>query len=122
MPEGKVIEWTKQLIDLMEYLYENCPSMYKDLNPGNIMVEKHHEELKLIDAGISKTGKPEKAIYQMIFIHWVLLCCLTLTGKFSMDLKPVPVKEINPYVSDELNRIVMKAFPKKKEDTENSEI
>ena len=113
VPEIKVIEWTKQLIDLMEYLYENCPSMYKDLNPGNIMVEKHHEELKLIDAGISKTGKAEKSnISNDIYSLGVIMYCL-LTGKFSMDLKPVPVKDINHHVSDELNKIVMKSLSKK---------
>jgi serine/threonine protein kinase len=113
VPEVKVIEWTSQLIDLMEYFYEKCPSIYKDLNPGNIMVDQHHEELKLIDAGISKTGKSEKSnISNDIYSLGVIMYCL-LTGKFSMDLKPVPAKEINRHVSNELNRIVMKSLSKK---------
>lgn len=54
-PEEYVIEWAKQLCDVLEYLH-SCkpPIIYRDMKPANIML-KPDGNIALIDFGTAKT-------------------------------------------------------------------
>ena len=42
-PEEDVLEWAKQLCDVLSYLHTRKPPViYRDLKPGNIMIRKKH--------------------------------------------------------------------------------
>lgn len=54
-----VIEWAKQLCDVLGYLHrQNPPIIYRDMKPANIML-KPEGYLKLIDFGIAREYKAE---------------------------------------------------------------
>jgi len=53
-PLDQVLRWTTQLVGVLEYLHDRTPPViYRDLKPGNIMLEKNGL-LKLIDFGIAR--------------------------------------------------------------------
>lgn len=136
--EDKVIEYTKQLLDVLIYLHsQNPPVVYRDLKPSNIMVQTCDGRIILIDFGIARTvrpgsltqktgigtegyispeqytGKPEPAsdIYSLgATIHHLV------TGQ-----KPLipfnfrPVKELKPGITEEFHNIIMKSLQMKPE-------
>ncbi|MEQ8188319.1 MAG: bifunctional serine/threonine-protein kinase/formylglycine-generating enzyme family protein [Candidatus Eremiobacterota bacterium] len=136
--EDKVIEYTKQLLDVLIYLHsQNPPVVYRDLKPSNIMVQTSDGRIILIDFGIARTvrpgsltqktgigtegyiapeqytGKPEPAsdIYSLgATIHHLV------TGQ-----KPLipfnfrPVKELKPGITEEFHNIIMKSLQMKPE-------
>lgn len=54
-PQENVIEWAKQLCDVLGYLHsENPPIIYRDMKPANIML-KPDGNIALIDFGTAKT-------------------------------------------------------------------
>lgn len=56
-PEKAVIEWAKQLCDVLSYLHKcDPPIIYRDLKPGNIML-KTNGEITLIDFGAAREFK-----------------------------------------------------------------
>lgn len=56
-PQDKVIEWAKQLCDVLRYLHsQNPPIIYRDMKPANVML-KPEGTLKLIDFGIAREFK-----------------------------------------------------------------
>lgn len=56
-PQDVVIEWAKQLCDVLNYLHNCKPAIiYRDMKPGNIML-KPDGNLKLIDFGIAREYK-----------------------------------------------------------------
>ncbi|MCA1055186.1 serine/threonine protein kinase [Rossellomorea aquimaris] len=58
-PQEVVIEWAKQLCEVLEYLHTRKPSIiYRDMKPANIML-KPDGNLKLIDFGIAREFKEE---------------------------------------------------------------
>ena len=60
LPEGQVLDWAKQLADVLTYLHSRQPPViFRDLKPGNIMVDRSGE-VKLIDFGIARFFKPGK--------------------------------------------------------------
>lgn len=58
MLEAKVVWWTRQLLDVLQFLHgQNPPIIYRDLKPGNIMID-HHGRAMLVDFGIARFLPP----------------------------------------------------------------
>ena len=59
-PQEAVIEWTKQLSGVLDYLHtQNPPVIYRDMKPANIML-KPDGTVRLIDFGIAREYKEGK--------------------------------------------------------------
>lgn len=58
-PQEQVIEWAKELCDVLEYLHTRKPAIiYRDMKPANIML-KPNGSLSLIDFGIAREYKEQ---------------------------------------------------------------
>ncbi len=58
-PEKMVLDWAKQLCDVLDYLHaQKPPIIYRDMKPGNVML-KPEGNLKVIDFGIAREYKTE---------------------------------------------------------------
>lgn len=56
-PQELVIDWAKQLCDVLRYLHsQNPPIIYRDMKPANVML-KPEGNLKVIDFGIAREYK-----------------------------------------------------------------
>ena len=133
VPEESVIEWTKEILDVLYYLHsQDPPIVYRDLKPGNVMIRASDNKIMLIDFGIARSinpesdttktgigtpafapkelllGKPE--IRSDIYCLGATMHCLltgivpVIPGDFS------PVRSHKPRVSQELDDIVMCAL------------
>lgn len=59
--EQQVLKWAEEICDLLTYLHNQIPPIiFRDLKPGNIMIEKSGR-LRLIDFGIARLFKPGKS-------------------------------------------------------------
>lgn len=59
-PQEAVIEWAKQLSNVLDYLHtQNPPVIYRDMKPANIML-KPDGSVRLIDFGIAREYKEGK--------------------------------------------------------------
>ena len=57
-PEAKVVRWARQILDVLQFLHgQNPPIVYRDLKPGNIMID-HHGRAMLVDFGIARFLPP----------------------------------------------------------------
>ncbi len=58
LPEAKVVWWARQILDVLQFLHaQNPPIIYRDLKPGNIMID-HHGRAMLVDFGIARFLPP----------------------------------------------------------------
>lgn len=60
-PQEQVLDWAKQLCDVLEYLHSRKPPIiYRDMKPANVML-KPEGNLKVIDFGIAREYKEENS-------------------------------------------------------------
>src|SRR5580700_9454546 len=56
--EDRVLRWARQMLDVLQFLHaQNPPIIYRDLKPGNIMID-HHGRAMLVDFGIARFLPP----------------------------------------------------------------
>lgn len=55
IPSDKVLEWSIDLCDVLDYLHKNQPEpiIFRDMKPSNVMID-HLGKVRLIDFGIAK--------------------------------------------------------------------
>jgi serine/threonine protein kinase len=54
LPEERVLRWARQILSVLEFLHSQTPPIiYRDLKPGNIMIDKDGRAM-LIDFGIAR--------------------------------------------------------------------
>ncbi|HSY79205.1 MAG TPA: protein kinase [Verrucomicrobiae bacterium] len=58
LDEDKVLRWARQMLDVLDFLHaQKPPIIYRDLKPGNIMIDKDGRAM-LIDFGIARFLPP----------------------------------------------------------------
>ncbi len=58
LPEHQVLKWARQMLDVLDFLHaQKPPIVYRDLKPGNIMIDKDGRAM-LIDFGIARFLPP----------------------------------------------------------------
>ncbi len=133
IPEDTVIDWAIQILDILEYLHSQSPPIiYRDLKPANIMLKDSDNRLVLIDFGLARTinpdsdstkttagtyayapmelfqGKPE--LRTDLYSLGATMHCLLTGHKPEAPFSFEPVRTLNPSVSEETERIVMKSL------------
>ncbi len=59
LQEGTVVIWAIQICDVLEYLHNRVPPIiYRDLKPGNLMIDTEAAHVMLIDFGIARVVAP----------------------------------------------------------------
>jgi serine/threonine protein kinase len=58
IPEAQVVRWAREILDVLCFLHsQNPPIVYRDLKPGNIMIDQHGRAM-IIDFGIARFLPP----------------------------------------------------------------
>jgi tRNA A-37 threonylcarbamoyl transferase component Bud32 len=131
--EAEVLSWAEQLCDVLGYLHKQQPKIiFRDLKPSNIMLTPNGQ-IKLIDFGIVRFFKPGKTrdtvamgtpgyvaqeavggqtdersdIYSLcVTLHQLL----TLNDPCMSMFNIAPARQLNPAVSPEMERILMRGL------------
>ena len=136
--EKSVVEWAMQVADVLDYLHQRQPPIvYRDLKPANIMIDGNTGRIMLIDFGIARwINKEEKGvtavgtmgyappelfsgnvearsdIYSLGSTMFHLLTGADPQSNplliFDFQKNPLP-RQINPQLSDQMERILMQA-------------
>lgn len=135
LPINKIIEWSIDLCDVLQYLHSHQPEpiIFRDMKPANIMIDSLGK-VRLVDFGIAKifvSGLPQTMIgtegysapeqykgkanplsdvYSLgaTLHHVITRTDPRLEPPFSFAERPI--RELNPDVSPELEAIVMRAL------------
>ena len=140
-PQEYVIEWAKQLCDVLEYLHTRTPPIiYRDMKPANIML-KPDGNICLIDFGTAREFK-EKKLADTTCLGTVGyaapeqfggmgqtdartdIYCLgatlyhLVTGRNPCDppYEILPIRQVNPALSSGLERIIQKCTQRNPDD------
>jgi predicted Ser/Thr protein kinase len=133
VPERELLPWAFALCDVMSYLHNQNPKIiFRDLKPSNVMLTPQGQ-IKLIDFGIVRFFKPGKTrdtqalgtpgycapeattgqtdersdLYSLcVTLHQLLSKHDPASTIFNLP----PLRAINPQVSNELERILMKGL------------
>ncbi|MBV8771084.1 MAG: protein kinase [Deltaproteobacteria bacterium] len=134
MPEAAVLEMARQLLEVLQFLHnQKPPIIYRDLKPGNIMID-HHGRAMLVDFGIARFlpaggrgtqigsvgyAPPEQYLGKMEPRSDLYALAATmhhlLTGRDPQLQAPFsfpPVNELAPEVSAQTASVVMAALDK----------
>ena len=140
-PQEYVIEWAKQLCDVLGYLHSREPAIiYRDMKPANIML-KPDGNLTLIDFGTAREFKeknladttclgtigyaaPEQfggmgqtdARTDIYCLGATLYHLVTGRNPSEPPYEMKPIREINPSLSGGLERIILKCTQRNPED------
>lgn len=133
LPQDSVIKWSKQLCDVLGYLHSRQPPIiYRDMKPANIML-KPDGNIALIDFGTARQFKstnledttclgtigyaaPEQfgrmgqtdARTDIYGLGRTMYHLLTGCNPGDPNHKVVPIRQINPYLSSGLEKIIIK--------------
>jgi len=135
LPEAEVLKVAFQLCAVLEYLHQQTPPIiYRDLKPGNIMIEINTGLIKLIDFGIVRFYKPGQrkdtkllgtpgfappeqygkgqtdARSDIFSLGVTLLVLLTAYDVTQNPWAYPPVRQLNPEVSERLEQVLIKAI------------
>jgi serine/threonine-protein kinase len=139
LDEKTVTEWSLQVVDVLDYLHNQpSPIVYRDLKPSNIMLDGNSGRLMLIDFGIARSigqreqkgvtavgtmgyappelfsgnVEPRSDIYSLGSTMFHLLTGADPQSNplliFDFQKNPRP-RQINPQLSDQMERILMRA-------------
>ncbi|HMO81960.1 MAG TPA: protein kinase [Pyrinomonadaceae bacterium] len=139
LDERTVTEWAIQIADVLDYLHNQpSPIVYRDLKPSNIMVDGSSGRIMLIDFGIARSisqreekgvtavgtmgyappelfsgnVEPRSDIYSLGSTIFHLLTGADPQSNplliFDFQKNPRP-RQINPQLSDQIERILMKS-------------
>ena len=136
--EAEVLPWAVQLCDVLSYLHsQNPPIVFRDLKPANIMITPQGQ-VKLIDFGIVRFFKPEKAkdtvalgtpgyaapealagqtdarsdIYSLcVMLHQLLTQNEPLKNMFNIP----PARRLNPAVSEGMEGLLVRGVQNQRE-------
>jgi len=143
--EATVVKWAIQICDVLHYIHsQKPPIIYRDLKPANLMIDDKNGRVMLVDFGIARIVRPTEkgvtAIGTMGYAPPELFAGKVeprsdiyslgatmfhmLTGSdpqdnplliFDFSKNPRPC-QINPNISPEMERILMKAVTHKPEE------
>jgi serine/threonine protein kinase len=147
--EQTVVKWSIQICDVLHYIHsQKPPIIYRDLKPANLMLDDKTGRVMLVDFGIARVVRPTEkgvtAIGTMGYAPPELFAGKVearsdvyslgatvfhmLTGSdpqdnplliFDFSKNPRP-RQINPAISAEMERILMKTVAHKPEDRQAS--
>jgi len=149
LDEAIVCKWAVQICDVLHYIHtQKPPIIYRDLKPANLMLDDKTERVMLVDFGIARIVRPTEkgvtAIGTMGYAPPELFAGKVeprsdiyslgatmfhmLTGSdpqdnplliFDFSKNPRPC-QINPSITPEMERILMKSVAHKPEDRQGS--